>query len=199
MGKSMQPLLKRCKALGINPVVMGYTKQSKRKGKEVRKKKSGEGLQLAEKQKVRFIYGLLEKQFKLTFEKANRMKGKTGENLIVLLERRLDNMVFRMRFAATRKQARQMVNHGHILVNGEKVTIPSYLVKAGDVIEIKEGSKNFVIIKESLKEFTKSGVMPWLEVDPDAMKGTVKALPLRSEVTDLADINEQLIVEFYSR
>ena len=148
---------------------------------------------------MRFIYGLLEKQFKLTFEKANRMKGKTGENLIVLLERRLDNMVFRMRFAATRKQARQLVNHGHILVNGEKVTIPSYLVKAGDVIEIKEGSKNFVIIKESLKEFTKSGVMPWLEVDPDAMKGTVKALPLRSEVTDLADINEQLIVEFYSR
>ena len=143
MGKSMQPLLKRCKALGINPVVMGYTKESKRKGKEVRKKKSGYGLQLAEKQKVRFIYGLLEKQFKLTFEKANRMKGKTGENLISLLERRLDNMVFRMRFASTRKQARQLVNHGHILVNGEKVTIPSYLVKAGDVIEIKEGSKNF--------------------------------------------------------
>ena len=146
MGKSMQPLLKRCKALGINPAVMGYTKESKRKGKEVRKKKSGYGLQLAEKQKVRFIYGLLEKQFKLTFEKANRMKGKTGENLIVLLERRLDNMVFRFRFAKTRKQARQLVNHGHILVNGEKVTIPSYLVKAGDVIEIKEGSKRLRIV-----------------------------------------------------
>ena len=142
---------------------------------------------------------MLEKQFKLTFDSASRMKGKTGENLIVLLESRLDNIVYRLRFASSRNQARQLVNHGHVLVNGKKTTIPSYRVSANDVIEIKESSKGSEVIKESLKEFTKSGVMPWLSVDPDNMKGEVKALPLRSEVVDMADINEQLIVELYSR
>ena len=162
-------------------------------------KLSDYGLQLREKQKLRKIYGMLEKQFKLTFDEANREKGKTGENLITLLESRLDNIVYRLRFASSRNQARQLVNHGHVLVNGKKTTIPSYRVSANDVIEIKESSKGSEVIKESLKEFTKSGVMPWLSVDPDNMKGEVKALPLRSEVVDLADINEQLIVELYSR
>jgi small subunit ribosomal protein S4 len=127
------------------------------------------------------------------------MKGKTGENLIVLLERRLDNIVFRMRFASSRNQARQLVSHGHICVNGKKVTIASYIVKENDVVEVRENSKALIVIKESLKEYTKSGVYPWLDVDADAMKGAVKALPLRSDVADLADLNEQLIVELYSR
>ncbi|MCQ2603988.1 MAG: 30S ribosomal protein S4 [Spirochaetia bacterium] len=162
-------------------------------------KLSDYGLQLREKQKLRKIYGLMEKQFKLTFNEAKRMKGLTGENLIVLLESRLDNIVYRLRFATSRNQARQLVNHGHVYVNGNRVDIPSYRVKANDVVELGEDSKKFVIVKESLKEFTKSGVMPWLDVDPDNMKGVVKALPLRSEVADLADINEQLIVELYSR
>ncbi|MDC7124449.1 MAG: 30S ribosomal protein S4 [Spirochaetales bacterium] len=162
-------------------------------------KMSDYGLQLREKQKLKRTYGMLEKQFKLFFEKADRMKGKTGENLIVLLERRLDNVVFRMHFASSRNQARQLVSHGHIKVNGKRVTISSFLVKDGDVIEVKESSKNMVVIKESLKEYTKSGVYPWIDVDADAMKGTLKALPLRSDVTELADLNEQLIVELYSR
>lgn len=162
-------------------------------------KMSDYGLQLREKQKLKRTYGMLEKQFKIFFVKADKMKGKTGENLIILLERRLDNIVYRMRFASSRNQARQLVSHGHIHVNGRKVTISSYIVRENDVIEVKENSKNLVVIKESLKEYTKSGVYPWVTVDPDSMKGTVKALPLRSDVTDLADLNEQLIVELYSR
>lgn len=162
-------------------------------------KMSDYGLQLREKQKLKRIYGMLEKQFKLTFNEATRRQGKTGENLIRLLESRLDNVVFRMRFANSRSQARQLVGHGHVLVNGKKVNIPSYLVKQDDVIEIREKSKKLLSIKESLKEFTKSGVMPWLDVNPDEMKGVVRAVPLRSEVSDLAEINEQLIVELYSR
>lgn len=157
------------------------------------------GLQLREKQKLKRTYCMLEKQFKLTFNKADRMQGKTGENLITLLERRLDNIVFRMRFASSRNQARQIVGHGHVYVNGKMVNIPSYSVKVNDVIEIKEKSKKIVAIKESLKEYSKSGVMPWLEVNPDEMKGSLKAYPLRSEVLDLSEINEQLIVELYSR
>ena len=157
------------------------------------------GLQLREKQKLKRTYCMLEKQFKLTFNKADRMQGKTGENLITLLERRLDNIVFRMRFASSRNQARQIVSHGHVYVNGKRVNIPSYSVKVNDVVEIKDKSKKIVAIKESLKEYSKSGVMPWLDVNPDDMKGTVKAYPLRSEVTDLSEINEQLIVELYSR
>ena len=157
------------------------------------------GLQLREKQKLKRTYCMLEKQFKLTFNRADRMQGKTGENLITLLERRLDNIVFRMRFASSRNQARQIVSHGHVYVNGKMVNIPSYSVKVNDVVEIKDKSKKIVAIKESLKEYSKSGVMPWLDVNPDDMKGTVKAYPLRSEVTDLSEINEQLIVELYSR
>ncbi|MDR3130787.1 MAG: 30S ribosomal protein S4 [Treponema sp.] len=162
-------------------------------------KRSDYGLQLREKQKLRRIYGMQEKQFLLFFERALRMPGITGENLFVLLERRLDNIVYRLRFAASRTQARQLVLHGHIAVNGRRVNIPSYLVRPEDIIEIKESSKNLVIIKESLKEFGRSGVMPWLYLDPDGMKGKFLAAPRRSDITDLTDIKEQMIVEYYSK
>ncbi|MDR3338412.1 MAG: 30S ribosomal protein S4 [Treponema sp.] len=162
-------------------------------------KRSDYGLQLREKQKLKRIYGMQEKQFSLFFERALSMSGITGENLFVMLERRLDNVVYRLRFANSRNQARQIVLHGHILVNGKRVNIPSYLVRAEDVIEIKEKSKNFVTIKEALKEFGKSGVMPWLQLDPDAMKGKFLVAPRRSDITDLADIKEQMIVELYSK
>jgi small subunit ribosomal protein S4 len=140
-----------------------------------------------------------EKQFSLFFERALRMTGITGENLFVLLERRLDNVVYRLRFAASRSQARQLVLHGHILVNGSRVIVPSYLVKPEDLIEIKEPSRNLVVVKEALKEFGRSGVMPWLQLDPDALKGKFLAAPRRSDITDLADIKEQMIVELYSK
>ena len=140
-----------------------------------------------------------EKQFSLFFERALRMPGITGENLFALLERRLDNVVYRMRFAVSRSQARQIVLHGHIKVNGKRVNIPSYLVRTDDVIEIEEGSKNLVVIKEALREYGKSGLMPWLSLDPDAMKGKFLTIPRRSDITDLADIKEQMIVEYYSK
>jgi small subunit ribosomal protein S4 len=162
-------------------------------------KRSDYGIQLREKQKLRRIYGMQEKQFALFFERALRMPGITGENLFVLLERRLDNVVYRLRFASSRSQARQVVLHGHITVNGRRVNIPSYVVKSEDVIEVREGSRTLVVIKEALKEFGKSGVMPWLQLDPDAMKGTFLASPRRSDITDLADVKEQMIVEYYSK
>jgi small subunit ribosomal protein S4 len=162
-------------------------------------KRSDYGVQLREKQKLKRIYGMQEKQFSLFFDRALRMSGITGENLFVLLERRLDNVVYRLRFAASRSQARQIVLHGHVQVNGRRVNVPSYLVKSEDVIEIKERSRGLVIIKESLKEFGKSGVMPWLQLDPDALKGKFLAAPRRSDITDLADIKEQRIVELYSK
>jgi small subunit ribosomal protein S4 len=162
-------------------------------------KRSDYGVQLREKQKLKRIYGMQEKQFNLFFERALRMAGITGENLFVLLERRLDNVVYRLRFASSRSQARQLVLHGHITVNGKRVNVPSCLVKPLDVVEIREGSRNLVIIKESLKEFGKSGVMPWLQLDPDALKGTFLASPRRSDITDLADVKEQMIVEYYSK
>jgi small subunit ribosomal protein S4 len=140
-----------------------------------------------------------EKQFSLFFDRALRMSGITGENLFVLLERRLDNVVYRLRFSTSRSQARQLVLHGHVMVNGKRVNVPSYLVRAEDVIEIEESSKNLVIIKDALKEFGKAGVMPWLQLDPDAMKGKFLAAPRRSDITDLADIKEQMIVELYSK
>lgn len=162
-------------------------------------KRSDYGLQLREKQRLKRIYGMQEKQFKIFFERALRMPGITGESLFMLLEQRLDNVVYRMRFATSRSQARQIVLHNHVLINGKSVNIPSYLVKPNDVVEIKEASKNLSVIKESLKEFGKAGVMPWLSLDPDAMKGTFLAVPRRSDVTDLADIREQMIVELYSK
>jgi small subunit ribosomal protein S4 len=162
-------------------------------------KRSDYGVQLREKQKLKRIYGMQEKQFSLFFERALRQPGITGENLFVLLERRLDNVVYRMRFSSSRSQARQIVLHGHVFVNGKRVNIPSYLVRPEDEIGIGETSKNLVVIKDSLKEFGKSGVMPWLSLDPDAMKGKFLALPRRSDITDLADIKEQMIVELYSK
>ena len=162
-------------------------------------KRSDYGHQLREKQKLKRIYGMQEKQFSLFFERALRMPGITGENLFALLERRLDNVVYRLRFAVSRTQARQIVLHGHVKVNGKRVNIPSYLVRQDDVIEIEEKSKNLVIIKDALKEYGKSGVMPWLNLDPDAMTGKFLAVPRRSDITDLADIKEQIIVELYSK
>jgi small subunit ribosomal protein S4 len=162
-------------------------------------KRNDYGIQLREKQKLKRIYGMQERQFSLFFDRALRMPGITGENLFVLLERRLDNVVYRMRFAVSRSQARQIVLHGHVWVNGRRVNIPSYLVKPEDVVEIKEKSRNLVVIKEALKEYGKSGLMPWLQLDPDAMKGVFLAAPRRSDITDLADIKEQMIVELYSK
>jgi small subunit ribosomal protein S4 len=162
-------------------------------------KMSDYGLQLREKQKVKRIYGMLEAQFRIFFYKAEKMPGKTGENLLSLLERRLDNIVFRMRFASSRRQARQLVSHGHITVNGRKVNIPSFIVKENDQVEVKEGSKKLTCVKESLKEYTRSGVMPWLEVDPDSMMGKIKIIPRRLDIMDLLDVKEQLIVELYSK
>jgi len=162
-------------------------------------KRSDYGMQLREKQKLKRIYGMQEKQFAIFFDRALRMPGVTGENLFMLLERRLDNVVYRLRFAVSRTQARQIVLHGHVMVNGKVVNIPSYLVKPNDVIEIREASKGLTVIKDALKEFGKAGVMPWLHLDPDAMKGTFLAIPRRSDITDLADIKEQMIVELYSK
>jgi len=162
-------------------------------------KRSEYALQLREKQKLKRMYCMLEKQFHLTFNDAHRMPGITGENLIKLLECRLDNVVYRMHFATSRNQARQLVSHGHFLVNGKKVNIPSYRIKPGDVIEVKEASKKLVTILDALKEVNKSGNYPWINLDIDAQKGTFVAYPERAEVTDLADIKEQLVVELYSK
>jgi small subunit ribosomal protein S4 len=157
------------------------------------------GMQLREKQKLKRMYCMLEKQFKLTFNEAARVPGKTGENLIMLLERRLDNVVFRLHFANSRNQAAQLVNHGHIFVNGSRVSIPSYRLKPGDVVSVGPRGQKMILIKENLKEFTKSGAAPWLSLDPDTMKGTFLAVPRRADVTEAKDINEQLVVELYSR
>jgi small subunit ribosomal protein S4 len=162
-------------------------------------KRSDYGMQLREKQRLKRIYGMQERQFSLFFERALRMSGITGENLFVLLERRLDNVVYRLRFASSRSQARQIVLHGHVTVNGKRVNVPSYLVRAEDEIAIGETSKNLLVVKDSLKEFGKSGVMPWLSLDPDAMKGKFLAAPRRNDITDLADVKEQMVVEFYSK
>ena len=162
-------------------------------------KRSEYALQLREKQKLKRSYCMLEKQFHQTFDDAHRMPGITGENLIKLLECRLDNVVFRMHFASSPDQARQLVSHGHFLVNGKKVNIPSYRIKPGDVIEVKEASKKLVTIIDALKEVNKSGNYPWINLDIDAQKGTFVAYPERAEVTDLADIKEQLVVELYSK
>lgn len=162
-------------------------------------KRSEYGLQLREKQKLKRTYGMLEKQFRLFFDRALRMPGITGENLIALLESRLDNIIFRMHFATSRAQARQIVQHGHVMVNGHRVDIPSYTVKPGDVIEVREKSKKITVIMDALKEVSKSGNVSWISIDVDAKKGTFNMLPRRSDVADLADIKEQLVVELYSK
>ena len=200
MAKNMQPIAKRCKALGISPAAMGYDKKTtNRKPKaNVRRKQSEYAMQLQEKQKVKFVYGILEKQFHSYYEKAIRMPGETGENLLTLVERRLDNVVYRLGFAMTRREARQLVNHGHFTVNGKKVNIPSYLVKVGDVIEVKEQSRQSVKFKRFVGEDAIIVNVPqWLEKERNTLKGTVTKLPAREDI-DLP-IEEHLIVELYSK
>jgi len=197
MAVNKVPVLKRCRSLDLDPVYLGYDKKSNRKSARAGKKMSEYGLQLREKQKAKFIYGVLEKPFRNYYEKADRMKGMTGENLMVMLESRLDNVVFRMGFARTRREARQIVDHKHVLVNGKKINIPSYLIKAGDVIEIREKSKSLQRYKD-IVEVTGGRLVPeWLDVDIEALKGTVKELP-RREAIDVP-VNEMLIVELYSK
>ena len=200
MAKNMQPIAKRCKALGISPAAMGYNKKTTERnpGGQMRKKKSEYALQLQEKQKVKFVYGVMEKQFRMYYEKAARMSGKTGEDLLSLLERRLDNVVYRLGFAMTRREARQLVSHAHFTVNGVKVDIPSYLVKVGDVIEVKDSSRSSVKFKRLLGEDAPVVLVPqWLEREKNALKGTVTRLPVREDI-DLP-IEEHLIVELYSK
>ena len=191
------PVLKRCRSLDLDPVFLGYDKKSNRQKTHGNKKMSEYGLQLREKQKAKFIYGVLEKPFRNYYEKAERMKGMTGENLMVLLESRLDSVVFRMGFARTRKEARQIVDHKNVTVNGKVVNIPSYQIKAGDVVEIKEKSKSLQRYKDVL-EVTSSRIVPeWMDVDIEGLKGTVKNLPTR-EMIDVP-VDEMLIVELYSK
>lgn len=197
MAVNRVPVLKRCRALGLEPSYLGYDKKSNRTSARAGKKVSEYGLQLREKQKAKFIYGVLEKPFRNYYEKADRMKGMTGENLMTLLESRLDNVVFRMGFARTRREARQIVDHKHVLVNGKQINIPSYLVKAGDVVEIKEAKKNSPRYKE-IVEVTGGRLVPeWLEADLEGLKGTVKELPKREAID--VPVDEMLIVELYSK
>ena len=197
MARDMTPVLKRCRSLGMDPIYLGIDKKSNRQLKRANRKMSEYGLQLREKQKAKFIYGVLEKPFRNYFAKASKMNGMTGENLMILLESRLDNVVFRMGFARTRKEARQIVDHKHVLVNGKQVNIPSYLVKAGDVIEIKEKCKGSERYKGIL-EVTGGRMVPaWIEVDAENLKGTVKELPSRDEID--VPVDEMLIVELYSK
>ena len=192
------PVLKRCRQLGIDPVELGYSskKESIRQPKR-RRKESEYGMQLREKQKAKFIYGVLEKQFHHYYERALRMEGVTGENLMTLLERRLDNVVFRLGFARTRKEARQTVRHGHFTVNGRRVDIPSFLVKPGDVVAVGEKYRDLLPIKEALIQSERFEVPGWLEVDIEKLSGNVLSLPTREQIS--TDIKEQLIVELYSK
>ena len=197
MAVNRVPVLKRCRSLGMDPVYLGIDKKSNRQLKRSNRKMSEYGLQLREKQKAKFIYGVLEKPFRNYFERADRMKGMTGDNLMVLLESRLDNVIFRLGFARTRREARQIVDHKHVLVNGKQVNIPSYQIKAGDVIEIKEGKKSLQRYKD-IMEVTAGRMVPdWLEADPEALKETVKELPLREAIN--VPVDEMMIVELYSK
>ena len=197
MAVNRVPVLKRCRALGLEPSYLGYDKKSKRQNVRAGKKVSEYGLQLREKQKAKFIYGVLEKPFRNYYEKADRMKGMTGENLMIMLERRLDSVVFRMGFARTRREARQVVGHKHVMVNGKKVSIPSYLIKAGDVITLTESARSLQRYKD-VAEVTGGRLVPeWLDVDLENLTGTVKNLPTR-EMIDVP-VNEMLIVELYSK
>ena len=197
MAVNRVPVLKRCRSLGMDPIYLGIDKKSNRQLKRANRKMSEYGLQLREKQKAKFIYGVLEKPFRNYYAKAKQMEGMTGTNLMVLLESRLDNVIFRMGFARTRKEARQIVDHKHVMVNGKQVNIPSYLVKAGDVVEIKEKHKGCQRYKDIL-EVTGGRLVPaWLEVEAEALKGTVKELPSRDEID--VPVDEMLIVELYSK
>ena len=197
MAVNRVPVLKRCRSLGLEPSYLGYDKKSNRQNARAGKKVSEYGLQLREKQKAKFIYGVLEKPFRNYYKKADRMKGMTGENLMTMLEARLDSVVFRMGFARTRREARQVVDHKHVLVNGKVINVPSYQIKAGDVIEIKESAKSMQRYKD-IVEVTGGRLVPeWMDVDIDNFKGTVKNLPTR-EMIDVP-VDEMLIVELYSK
>ena len=197
MAVNRTPVMKRCRSLDLDPVFLGYNKKSKRQLIRRSRKLSEYGMQLREKQKAKFIYGILEKPFRNYYDKADRMKGMTGENLMTMLESRLDNVVFRMGFARTRREARQVVGHKHITVNGRIVNIPSYIVKAGDVVEVREKSKSIHRFKDIL-EVTSGRLTPeWVDVDKEALKGTVSQLPKRDQID--VPVNEMLIVELYSK
>ena len=197
MAVNRVPVLKRCRSLGLDPIYLGIDKKSTRQLRRANKKMSEYGLQLREKQKAKFIYGVLEKPFRNYYKKADQKQGQTGENLMIMLETRLDNVVFRLGLARTRKEARQIVDHKHVLVNGKQVNIPSYLIKAGDVIEIKEAKKASPRYKE-IVEVTGGRLVPeWLDADIENLRGTVKNLPSR-EMIDVP-VNEMLIVELYSK
>ncbi|MCR4945667.1 MAG: 30S ribosomal protein S4 [Lachnospiraceae bacterium] len=197
MAVNKAPVLKRCRSLGLEPSYLGYTKKSKRNLVRANRKVSEYGLQLREKQKAKFIYGVLEKPFRNYYEKADRMKGMTGSNLMTMLESRLDNVVFRMGFARTRREARQVVGHKFVLVNGKQINIPSYRVKAGDVIEIKEDKKSIQRFKD-IAAVTAGRLTPeWIDVDLEKFSGVVKELPTREQID--VPVDEMLIVELYSK
>ena len=202
MAKNTQPIVKRAKALGVTPASLGYTGKSKvdtiRNTKaQVRKKQSEYGMQLNEKQKVKFIYGVLEKQFRLYYERAEKMPGITGENLLAILEQRLDNVVFRLGFAMTRREARQLVNHGHVTVNGRKVNIPSFQVKPGMVISLTEKGKSMQKVKENIEDNAFRPAPKWIEYDKNNMTAKIVAVPARDDID--MPIEEHLIVELYSK
>lgn len=197
MAKNTQPVLKRCKTLGLSPAVLGYSKSTKRQPKQSRRKQSEYGMQLNEKQKVKFIYGVLEKQFHAYYEKAERKQGITGEILLQELERRLDNVVFRMGFANTRREARQLVNHAHFTVNGKRVNIPSYQVKPGDVVAVSEKSRSTTKFKSLLEDNGKKACPKWIEKANDSFEGKIVAMPARDDID--YDVAEHLIVELYSK
>ncbi|WP_343248598.1 30S ribosomal protein S4 [Diplocloster hominis] len=197
MAVNRVPVLKRCRSLGLDPIYLGYDKKSRRELKRANRKMSEYALQLREKQKAKFIYGVLEKPFRNYYAKADKMRGMTGENLMILLERRLDSVIYRMGFARTRREARQVVDHKHITVNGKCVNIPSYLIKAGDVIEIKEKCKGYQRYKDILEVAGGRLVPEWLDVDQENLKGTVKELPNREAID--VPVDEMLIVELYSK
>ena len=191
------PAIKRCRALGLEPAVIGRSKESKRQPRRTNRKVSEYGLQLKEKQKAKFIYGVLEKQFRGYYDKAKKMQGVTGENLLGLLERRLDNVVFRLGFASTRREARQLVNHGHFTVNGKRCNIPSAMVKPADVIAVCQKSQASVKFKTLLEEYGKKSVPQWIEKAPEAFEGKIAAMPSREDID--YEVSENLIVELYSR
>ena len=198
MAINRTPVLKRCRQLGIDPVVLGYSSSKTSKVEPQRRRKESEyGLQLREKQKVKFIYGVSEKQFRGYYERAKSMQGITGENLMRILESRLDNVIFRLGFARTRKEARQIVTHGHIQVNGRRVDVPSFRVKAGDQVSVAPKSKDLLVIKSALVSNARFQVPAWLEADIEKLQGSVLALPQRDQID--MDIHEQLIVELYSK
>ncbi len=197
MAVNRVPVLKRCRSLGLDPIYIGIDKKSNRDLKRANRKLSEYGNQLREKQKAKFIYGVLEKPFRNYYAKASRMKGQVGENLMILLERRLDNVIFRMGFGRTRRETRQIVDHKHVLVNGKCINIPSYLVKTGDVIEIRENVKSSARYKEVVEQTNGRMVPAWLEADLDNLKGSIKSLPTREEID--VPVDELLIVELYSK